>query len=346
MRNSSLTAATLSDWLRRSGGLPAGAVADIRVEDEIDTSISTLTFLTATYAADVPADMPRRLIVKSPHVPLKTPGDGSGESHFYRSVAPLLGAPPLVRCVAALDEGDGHPETVVLEDLRGTHDHPSWPLPPSRAQCELALDALVRVHAHWWEAPTLGHTVGRFHTAASLTAMVQGIAAQLPAFIDALGDALTAAGRRVLERVFGSSLQPWLRLTDRRALTVAHGDAHTWNFLFPRSGQGPAFLIDWQLWHLDLGARDLAFFMALHWYPDRRRELEAPLLKYYHQGLLARGLGSYTFEELWLDYRRCVVRNLTIPILFWSRGMKPEGWWHRLECAFAAYRDLGCDELC
>jgi hypothetical protein len=45
------------------------------------------------------------------------------------------------------------------------------------------------------------------------------------------------------------------------------------------------------------------------------------------------------------DYRLCVVRNLTIPILFWSRGMKPEGWWHRLECSLASYRDLGCDEL-
>jgi len=25
--------------------------------------------------------------------------------------------------------------------------------------------------------------------------------------------------------------------------------------------------------------------------------------------------------------------------------MKPEGWWHRLECALAAYSDLDCDEL-
>src|SRR2546426_5785487 len=82
-----------------------------------------------------------------------------------------------------------------------------------------------------------------------------------------------------------------------------------------------------------------------HWYPERRRELERPLLEYYHRGLLARGLDTYPFDELWLDYRRCVVRNLTIPILFWSRGMKPEGWWHRLECALAAYRDLGCDDL-
>lgn len=338
-----LTAATLTDALRRCGNLPSGAVANIDVEQTIKTSTSTLTFLTAAYTAGVPSSLPRRLIVKSP---LFFETTRSGEAHFYRRIAPLLPGPPLVPCVAALDEADGDSDTVVLEDLRGTHDHPPWPLPPSRRQCELALDALVRVHAHWWEAPTLGHTIGQFHTPERLTTMVQGIANHLPAFIDAVGDALTAEGRGVLERVFGSSLRPWLRLTDTRALTVAHGDAHTWNFLFPRSAEGPAFLIDWETWHLDLGARDLAFLMALHWYPSHRRELEAPLLLYYHQALLARGLANYSLDELWLDYRRCVVRNLTIPILFWSRGMKPEGWWHRLECALAAYRDLGCEELC
>jgi len=304
-----------------------------------------LTFLVATYTPEVPANMPRRLVVKVPHSPATPRSDSSGEVPFYRRVAPLLDGPPLVQCVAALEEDESGPETIVLEDLRATHDHPSWPLPPSRIQCELALDALARIHARWWEAPTLGHTVGRFHTTESLTTMVRSIAAHLPAFFDALGDALTIESRRLLERVFGSSLLPWLRLTDTRALTVAHGDAHTWNFLFPRSGHGPAFLIDWQLWHLDLGARDLAFFMALHWYPSRRQELERPLLEYYHRALVARGLGTYTFDELWLDYRRCVVRNLTIPIVFWNRGMKPEGWWHRLECALAAYHDLGCDEL-
>jgi len=136
-----------------------------------------------------------------------------------------------------------------------------------------------------------------------------------------------------------------MRLTDPRALTIVHGDAHSWNFLFPRSGSGPAYLIDWQVWHIDVGARDLSFLMALHWYPDRRRELETSLIRRYHEALLAHGIVNYSLNELWLDYRRCVVRNLTIPIIFWSRGMKPEGWWHRLECAVAAYVDLACDEL-
>lgn len=345
MPNHLVTAATLTEWLRRSGGIRSGAVVDIHVESEINTAISLLTFLTATYSPDVPADIPRNLIIKAPLERLPVRDHKSGEAHFYRSVAPLLGTAPLVRCVAALEEEDDSSEIMVLEDLRSTHYHPQWPLPPSITQCEAAVEALAHIHAHWWEAATLGHTVGQFHTLDSLTSMVHGIAAHLPAFMDLLGDAVSSNSRRVYERTFGGSLQPWLRISDARALTLAHGDAHTWNFLFPRSGHGPTFLIDWQLWHLDIGARDLAFLMALHWYPTRRRELEHRLLKYYHERLLSRGVANYGLDDLWLDYRRCVVRNLTIPIILWSRGMRPEAWWYRLECALAAYRDLGCDEL-
>jgi hypothetical protein len=343
MGDSAITAATLAEWLSHPGGLARDAVSDIRIDGEVETPISKLTFLTVTYSAGVPVTTPRRLLVKSPHAPVTLPG--SGEASFYLDVAPLLGGPPLVRCLAAMPASDGCPETIVLEDLRATHDHPPWPLPPSRHECELALDALAKVHARWWESPTLGQGVGQTHTVASVTTMVRDIAAHLPAFCDALGDALSSEDRLIFERVFSSALGPWLRLTDPRALTIAHGDAHTWNFLFPRSGTGPAFLVDWQLWHVDVGARDLAFFMALHWYPRRRRDVERPLVRYYHQGLVANGVDKYAFDELWRDYRRCVVRNLTIPILFWSRGMKPEGWWHRLECTLAAYRDLACDEL-
>jgi hypothetical protein len=329
--------------LRRSGTLRRGSVKDLHIELETETAISRLVFMTATYSADAPAGLPRHLVVKSPLI--GSNGSDNSEVQFYRQLAPALGTPPAVRCLAAFGEGDRNSGTVVLEDLRASHDHPPWPIPPSPTQCHMALDALVRVHARWWESPALGSSAGRLHTRESLTSMVQSIAAHVPAFFDAFGDALPGEARHTYERVFGSSLQPWLRLVERRALTVIHGDAHTWNFLFPRSGEGAAFLIDWQLWHVDVGSRDLAFLIALHWYPSRRRELERPMLRYYHDGLLEHGVENYSFNELWMDYRRCVVRNLTIPIIFWSRGMKPEGWWHRLECALSSYRDLGCDEL-
>jgi hypothetical protein len=345
MRNSLPTAATLSRWLHLSGALPRGAVADLEIDLEFKTAISTLVFLTATYTPDAQTNLPRRLVVKLP--PEQTNGEkhSSAEAQFYRELAPVLGTPPLVRCFAEIENDNGVLETLVLEDLRATHDHPPWPIPPSLNQCESAIDALARVHARCWEAPALGNPIGQLPTVESLTSMLNGIIADLPGFMDLFAGSLTTGARMIYERVFSSSFKPWMRITDPKALTIIHGDAHTWNFLFPRSGAGAAFLIDWQTWHVDIGARDLAFFMALHWHPERRRELERPLLRRYHEALLADEISNYTYDDLWLDYRRCAVRNLTFPIIFWSRGLNPEAWWNRLEFALAAYRDLGCEEL-
>ena len=342
MSDLSPSAATLSSWLHRSGSLPSGNIIHVHIDLEHKTTISTLYFLTVTYTSDAPPDLSRHIVVKSPLVQASGVGP---EVQFYRDVAPALATPPVARCLATIENSDGIPETIVIEDLRATHNHPPWPVPPAKSQAEIAIDALAHVHAQYWEAATLGNTIGRHNTEESLTSMVQGVAAHLPLFFDEFGHSLASGVRKVYEQVFASALKPWLRLTDRRALTIIHGDAHSWNFLFPRSASGPAYLIDWQLWHIDVGARDLAFLMALHWYPGRRRELETSLIRRYHEALLSHGIANYSLEDLWLDYRRGVVRNLTIPIIFWSRGMNPEGWWHRLECALAAYHDLACDEL-
>ena len=208
-----------------------------------------------------------------------------------------------------------------------------------------AVKVLAQLHTRWWEAPALGSTVGTLHTDTSLRTMVYGISAHLPGFFTALGDELPSSDRLVLETVFNSSLRPWLRLVERRALTVIHGDAHTWNFLFPRAGQGVPYLVDWQLWHLDVGPRDLAFMMGLYWDATVRQRLELPLLHLYHEELIGGGVSNYSFDDLLLDYRRCVVRNLTFPIILWSGGRERESWRDPLDRALAAYRDLDGAEL-
>ena len=124
MNDSSPTVAKLSQWLRRSGSLPSGDITQIEIDLEHSTFISKLHFLTATYTSDVPPDLPRHLVVKSPLV--RASGDGP-EVQFYRDVAPTLARPPLVRCLAAIENSDGNPETIVIEDLRATHNHLPWP---------------------------------------------------------------------------------------------------------------------------------------------------------------------------------------------------------------------------
>ena len=337
------TPADLTTALYDAGTLRHGSIVSATITERIKTEISNLWFLSVVYSAGSSPVLPNRLLLKWALKESAAPERGDPEVVFYRELAPALSSPPLVKCLATAPP-TSKDRWLIIEDLRSSHMNPPWPDRPSDKLVRDAVAVLAQVHTHWWESSEFGSTVGTLHTEAALRTMVAGFKAHLPGFFDFLGNDLPLADRLVLEKVFNSSLRPWLRLVDQRALTVIHGDAHTWNFLFPRSGQGGTYLIDWQLWHLDIGARDLAFMIALHWDRSARQQLELPLLHVYHEELIRAGI-DYSFDDLLLDYRRCLVRNLTFPILLWSRGVPPSAWRHRLDCALAAYRDRECAEL-
>lgn len=334
----------LSSALYAAGTLRKGAVSRATITERIQTTVSNLWFLEVGYAPRSSPKLPDRLVIKWPLDHSAAPLQGRPEAVFYRELAPALPTPPVVRCFGTANLNSKH-QWLILEDLRSSHSNPPWPQRPGNKEVQKAIEVLARLHARWFEATALGSTVGTLHTETSLRTTVCGIASHLAGFFDDLGQDLSLTDRQALEAAFNSSLQPWLRLLDRKALTVVHGDAHTWNFLFPRSGQGLPYLLDWQLWHLDVGARDIAFMIALHWDPTVRQQLELPLLHFYHEELMSAGIRSYSFGDLLLDYRRCVVRNLTFPVILWSRGLPREAWRHRLDCALAAYRDLNAAEL-
>jgi hypothetical protein len=342
------TPAWLTQTLRRAGRLIEGRVTAVQKRAVIQTSFSVLTRLELSYSAGVPRLGPERVILKLPQP------DGAAkaaklterEVAFYQVVAPQTPSPPTVRCYdAAFSPATGHGH-LLLDDWAKTHSHPTWPLPPSVACCEQAVDALALLHAQWWDHPDLGQEIGTVLTESAVVEMMAGIAQQFARFADFLGDRLSGERRRVYEAVLSSSLRPWKRLAQRGGLTVVHGDVHLSNFLYPRAPAGAGvFLIDWQFWHLDVGARDLAFMMALHWYAERRAALELPLLRRYYDGLVSHGVTGYSWEDCRIDYRLGAIRNLTVPVVQWAGGLHPRQWWHRLECALLAYQDLDCAEL-
>ena len=89
------------------------------------------------------------------------------------------------------------------------------------------------------------------------------------AFMAALGDALPSAWRAVYERVLPALPGLFQRHRTGRNLTLAHGDAHLGNFLFPKDAQtGDVYLADWQFWHPTIGGADLAFMLAAEWETD------------------------------------------------------------------------------
>jgi len=130
------------------------------------------------------------------------------------------------------------------------------------------------------------------------------------------------------------------------AYTLAHGDAHVWNLLYPRDDAASGIrLIDWDSWRIGRGASDLAYMMAVHWYPERRARLEAPLIERYHAGLLAHGVTAYSLDRLWEDYRLSVIWHLSTPVWQQSYRLHPSIWWPHLHRIVDAFEDLDCAAL-
>jgi len=85
--------------------------------------------------------------------------------------------------------------------------------------------------------------------------------------------------------------------------------------------------------------------MATHWYPDRRRRMERPLLDHYHTALVAHGVRGYDRRALDDDYRLSVLWQLMTPVWQSAIDIPPVIWWSHLERILLAIDDLGCREL-
>lgn len=336
----------LTDALRRAGVLEAGmCVVRFDVERARTLPISKVFHLAVTYSDAAPAVAPPRLFLKISSPALQS-HFSQREVEFYHTVAPRAPELPFIRCYdAAFSRATGAAH-LLLEDVSATHTQTVSPLPPSLGDCELAIDCIARLHARFWEHPQLGAGIGRLTTATEFAALTETLRAHLDGFIDFLGDRLPDERRAYYERVLDGSMRPWRRMLEPDGLTVSHGDAHWWNFLYPREGAGgTALIFDWHLWHVDIPLKDLAFMIAFNWYPQRRARLEQKLLRRYHAALVAGGVGSYSWTDCWRDYRFAVIRELFVPVWQWSSGMRPAVWWSNLEKIWLAFEDLRCAEL-
>jgi hypothetical protein len=251
--------------------------------------------------------------------------------------------PPLPRCFDAAFATENGRWHLLLEDLSATHQPASQP--PSFDECALAVDAIAQIHGYWWEHRGLGTDVGRLLSAAEVESLAREAASNYERFANVVGDRLSNEHRRIYAQVIATFPRPWIRLTAPKGLTLTHGDAHVWNFLYPRVPGGRAILIDWQLWHLHIGPRDLAYMMTLFWDPERRAAMERKLLQRYHQGLLAHGVKGYGWEQCWKDYRWSTIRNIFVPTWQWLKGLETDVCWNRTLNALRAFEDLHCREL-
>lgn len=329
----------LTEVLTRNGFLEQGAVASVELDAE-KTNTATVSHLHLTWAEGTKARIPRRMFLKL--------SDFRREVDFYRTVVPAMQATPLILdCYDAEYDAAAGAAHLLLEDVTSTHMPSAMTLPPSTPRYETLINALAQFHAAWWDHPRIyddiGGLAGDIHDT-TLTRARDG----LPGFLDFMGDRMSDERRAAFKRVFERwPPRPFReRMANGKGLTIIHGDAHAWNFLYPRDpGTHQVRILDWALWQVGLATHDLAYMIAMHDFPDYRARMERPLVRHYYDRLVQLGVEDYSWDDCWLDYRLSAIHNLFFPVYHWVVKGDPALWWPNLERAMLAYHDLRCEDL-
>jgi hypothetical protein len=338
----------LTDALRRANAIGNGRVCDVVVESSRATILSRIIKLRLS-CEGAATDAPRSLILKTglPERADAKWNSGCREVAFYRDVASVTPGRLVPRCFEAQWDADTNAWHLLLEDLSDSHAiATTWPLPPTMEQCASILQARARLHAAWWDDPRLGVSVGTWSTADATDQYLRSFAEQFARFVERHGELISPERRDLYERFLDRAPHLFARYDSRRNLTIVHGDAHVWNCFLPRNNTGEDVrLFDWDSWRIDTASDDLAYMMAMHWYPGYRRRFERPLLDCYHAALVASGVQGYDRRALDQDYRLSVLWAITTPVWQAANNIPPVIWWNNLERILLAADDLGCREL-
>ncbi|MCJ7659094.1 MAG: ecdysteroid 22-kinase family protein [Anaerolineales bacterium] len=333
-----LTLESLSEILSGASIIPQDTLKSFKKRADCSTPFSRgkVEFLELELTPGCDPGLPTSLVVKT--------GNSKKEASFYSRIAPGLPHPPLVRCYYCEYDKEKDASLLLLEDLSAICRQTRWPIPPSQERCEAAIDSLALIHAAWWgkleeltplhdSLPVERTWVGRYMQAME----------SLTPFLESLGDRISDECRSIYQQ----ALPKIFKSFDLDAnYTLIHGDAHSWNFMFPiQTTTTPVWMIDWNMWDFSRGTDDLAYLMGLHWSPERRSRLEEPLLRRYIEQLRGHGISDYSWDKLWDDYRLSCICNLLIPVWQWRHGIHPSIWWFHLERSFLTYQDLECEEV-
>ena len=340
----------LDGVLSSNGYLAPGSVTSVDVNPGVYSgAVSDLARLSVAYNHRIESDVPTDFLLKTTKEGLSEEvlALGRKEVEFYRAATGVDVVLNVPRCYdTQIDEETGHSH-ILMEDLSGSHYQLQHPC-PSPADCGLVVDSLAQLHAQWWESSKLGVELGHRFDQAAADRERKRLKDSVPPFMDFFGSSLLTSQRKMYEQVMASDIltRRDARLHGQRRMSLLHGDTNLTNFLLPRSDRsGRAILIDWQFWRPDVPSNDLAFIIAHKWAPRRRAELEGPLLKRYHQALLEKGVQGYSWDDFWHDYRESTILTTLTPIGQHRRQLHPASVWSGLECASAAFEDLGCAEL-
>ncbi len=268
--------------------------------------------------------------------------DNTREALFYEKVARQMEDPPTPLVLDTFYHEQLKASCILLVNLSQTHFHlqASYPLMPEGRLCARVVERLAGFHAYWWDNPRLEQAQFQQNQDAGLN--VQALASLYEAFAESMQEWLSGAIKDIYGRIL-ANFELVFAKGDRHN-TIIHGDAHLGNVLYPKSEDGEVVFVDWPDWKIGKAMDDLAYMLALGYFPDQKKKLEPELIKLHTSVLNEKGI-SYSLADALNEYKMAVVRCMFIPILQWSYTLPPDIWFYNFERVVSSFWDLDCMEL-
>lgn len=340
----------LTGVLERSGALTSGRVTSVSIKSN-ERILSTSTQLRIAYSIDATGTLPLKLFLKTVNADQDDEFFGESEVNYYMRDYKDVSCAPIPRCYDAVFSERQRRYHLLLDDVADTHIEAKHK--PRTLDYGLALaEGLACLHAAWW-GERLGAIGERIPSAEQITRFIEVARPGAGHITGAYGHELKAHWSAAIEEILERHPPAMVaRTSDPNGFALIHGDPNWNNILVPRDENRPLYIIDRQPfdWSLTvwLGAYDLAYALVLDWDIDERRQLEKPILRHYHDQLLALGINGYTWKQLLWDYRLSVPICVYVAIEYCRGGINEQRvhvWLPMLQQALTACDDLGCREL-
>ena len=360
-----LTPERLTSILKKNGYLSHGKVAKIIQKNPIEKIGSDVYFLQLIFSNDAqtkPAS-PEIVVKFSKPKYIK----GRYEVNYYNFVAKEMNDKPIPICYDAAYSEETGVSHIILENISNTHGEVNWgwPLSPSKPHCEKAIDCMAELHAFWWDRPKLKDltkytSVYYYWTNASfnekeILRWFKDQNKKLKQFLKFLEDKISDKRIELFKTVFSLFPQLAYERIAKENITVTHGDAHFYNFFYPKditNEKLKAYCLDWQFWSLGVGGQDLAYMIGMYLYPEHRTKMEKELIKRYYNNLVKFGVKNYSWDECWYDYKFGALLNLyrAYANWWWCFDRDFLSHWYdgeniKLEISLLTVEDLNCIEL-
>jgi hypothetical protein len=267
----------------------------------------------------------------------------ANEIRFYRDVSHRAGV-RTPRFHFGGDDGETQCSLLLLEDV-GDIAPIHFGRGASAEHARLALEALARLHARWWEKVADLDWIPHLENPDVRASFAEAYDRGWPATRDlhgSLAPSFVPIGDALVGRV-PDALAPL-----GAPATLLHGDAHFENLpLFgPKGAEEGVLFLDWAGTRRGLASFDVAVFGVMSFPVEIRRRVEEGLVAAHADSVRAAGV---QWSDPWDDYRRGVLRRAVRIVEIapgWRRNAVAESALRMVveRCATAA-ADLRVDDL-